>query len=152
MRWWRSGTVTSALVLAALATASTAAQATPALSLSATVVYSDGSCGPVGLDAWVDAKIPKSTTSAQQTTLTRAYRPTAATLSVSGRVYKLAYDPSVASGDPARLIWGLRHIQVSRGVAKAVVGKSAVLHVATSAHGARDLHVRVLAGRCAHTQ
>jgi hypothetical protein len=149
MRAWRSGAV--ALAAMGILAPATTAQATPALSLSATVVYSAGGCGPVGLDAWVDAKIPRSASTTQQHQLTRAYRPTAATLSVTGHTYKLAYDASVGSGDPAKLLWGLHHVQVSRGVAKAMVGKTAVLHLTTAAHGSRDLRVRVMAGRCAHT-
>src|SRR4051812_3598811 len=133
----------AAVVFAVAGVLAPAAQASPALSLSATVIYSDGGCGPVGLDAWVDAKIPKSASTSQQRELTRAYRPTAGTLSVAGRIYKLAYDASFESGDPAKLLWGLRHIQVSRGVARAMLGKTAFLHITTAAHGTRDLRVRV---------
>jgi hypothetical protein len=156
MRRWRGATVKAAVALAAVATlapvAAASQQAAPALHLAATVVYSDGGCGPVGLDAWVAATLPKRTSSGQERQLTRAYRPTSGTLSVDGHTYRLVYDPSVASGDPAKLIWGLHHIAVSRGVAKAMLGKTAVLQVGTSAHGARELRTRVILGRCGGLQ
>jgi hypothetical protein len=150
MRRWRGGTVLGAVALAAAALAPATAAA-PALHLTATVVYNDGGCGPVGLDAWIDATIPKTTSTSRAHELTRAYRPTAGTLTVSGRTYKLRYDPSVG-GDPGKLTWGLHHIAVSRGVARSMLGKTAVLHVTTAAHGVRDLRARVLVGRCGGQQ
>jgi hypothetical protein len=150
MRCWRGGSVLGAVVLGAAALAP-ATVAAPALHLSATVVYSDGGCGPVGLDAWIEATIPRSTSTGEARQLTRAYRPTAGTLTVAGHTYRLRYDPSVGGG-PGKLTWGLHHIAVSRGVAKALLGKTAVLHVTTSAHFARDLRARVLAARCGGQQ